>query len=353
VTPRGRKARALLAYLISSRGSKISRVFLTGLLWGDRGEAQARSSLRQALWELRISLNRSREFVCSDRDHIWLRVDTLVEHSADERGGFKRPFEDLDDVSPDFDEWLAGERHRRSKSQTAALKEEAEKLLRSGHWDETLALVEQIEAIDPHNEEALQLGMEADFGGGHPAAIAERFRLATAQLYADLGVEPSEEIRRLRDHLIGRLTADHKNKPSTETDQEYFTRRVREEQEAVARAETQESRAIHQLLADRYAKIAEPLVKSIRGWETPDDQSSTVGTARYLRKSLVIQAVQWFMHGDHPAVLGGSAAGRSGHIDTPEGRLRVDPGDWIITGVAGENYPCKPAIFEQLYARDG
>ena len=25
------------------------------------------------------------------------------------------------------------------------------------------------------------------------------------------------------------------------------------------------------------------------------------------------------------------------------------PGDWIITGVAGERYPCKPAIFEATY----
>ena len=38
-----------------------------------------------------------------------------------------------------------------------------------------------------------------------------------------------------------------------------------------------------------------------------------------------------------------------GYIDTLEGRLRVEPGDWVITGVAGENYPCKPEIFEQLY----
>jgi len=36
-------------------------------------------------------------------------------------------------------------------------------------------------------------------------------------------------------------------------------------------------------------------------------------------------------------------------IDTLEGQHRVSPGDWIITGVAGEKYPCKPHIFEQTY----
>ena len=45
----------------------------------------------------------------------------------------------------------------------------------------------------------------------------------------------------------------------------------------------------------------------------------------------------------------GSRRDAIGYIYTPEGRLRVEAGDWIITGIAGENYPCKPDIFEQLY----
>ena len=36
-------------------------------------------------------------------------------------------------------------------------------------------------------------------------------------------------------------------------------------------------------------------------------------------------------------------------IETLEGRLTVGDGDWIITGVKGEKYPCKPDIFEQTY----
>ncbi len=37
------------------------------------------------------------------------------------------------------------------------------------------------------------------------------------------------------------------------------------------------------------------------------------------------------------------------YIHTLEGTMRADPGDWIITGVQGEKYPCKPDIFEQTY----
>jgi len=38
-----------------------------------------------------------------------------------------------------------------------------------------------------------------------------------------------------------------------------------------------------------------------------------------------------------------------GWIDTLEGGHIVCPGDWIITGVKGEHYPCKPDIFEATY----
>ena len=36
-------------------------------------------------------------------------------------------------------------------------------------------------------------------------------------------------------------------------------------------------------------------------------------------------------------------------INTLEGVMRGDAGDWIIQGVNGELYPCKPDIFEKTY----
>ena len=38
-----------------------------------------------------------------------------------------------------------------------------------------------------------------------------------------------------------------------------------------------------------------------------------------------------------------------GWIDTLEGGHTVCPGDWVITGVKGERYPCKPDIFTATY----
>lgn len=36
-------------------------------------------------------------------------------------------------------------------------------------------------------------------------------------------------------------------------------------------------------------------------------------------------------------------------IDTLEGQMKATPGDWIIKGVKGEFYPCKPDIFAATY----
>jgi hypothetical protein len=37
-------------------------------------------------------------------------------------------------------------------------------------------------------------------------------------------------------------------------------------------------------------------------------------------------------------------------IDTLEGKMTATKGDWIIKGVKGEFYPCKPDIFELTYS---
>lgn len=73
---------------------------------------------------------------------------------------------------------------------------------------------------------------------------------------------------------------------------------------------------------------------------------------KFRKKPVVIEAVQWFKHGDHAMVKHDPAPHvdrKYGWIDTLEGGHIVSPGDWIIKGVKGEFYPCKPDIFEQTY----
>ncbi len=54
--------------------------------------------------------------------------------------------------------------------------------------------------------------------------------------------------------------------------------------------------------------------------------------------------------GDTPCKHCGQPLHGHGWIDTLEGGHVVCPGDWIITGVKGERYPCKPDVFEATYA---
>ena len=73
---------------------------------------------------------------------------------------------------------------------------------------------------------------------------------------------------------------------------------------------------------------------------------------KFRKKPVVIEAEQWPENAppDFPGI-DGVYCGMDGnlYIESLEGKLSVTPGDWIITGVKGEKYPCKPDIFEETY----
>lgn len=75
---------------------------------------------------------------------------------------------------------------------------------------------------------------------------------------------------------------------------------------------------------------------------------------KFRKKPIVIEATQWFKHGDHQNVerltsWRALARPEMGWIKTLAGGHEITPGDWIITDVQGEQYPCKPDIFEATY----
>lgn len=72
---------------------------------------------------------------------------------------------------------------------------------------------------------------------------------------------------------------------------------------------------------------------------------------KFRKKPVVIEAVKYIFGRTHPAICTKADAPgiASPHIHTLEGAMLVNKGDWIIKGVAGEFYPCKPDIFEATY----
>lgn len=59
-----------------------------------------------------------------------------------------------------------------------------------------------------------------------------------------------------------------------------------------------------------------------------------MNTKKYRKKPIVIEAYQ---------------TDKIMYIETLEGIMKANIGDYIITGINGEQYPCKPDIFEQTY----
>jgi len=74
---------------------------------------------------------------------------------------------------------------------------------------------------------------------------------------------------------------------------------------------------------------------------------------KFRKKPVVIEAVQYRRETARAVLefMGAESDGRpfDETIETLEGTLHVSPGDWIIKGVKGEFYPCKPDIFEATY----
>ena len=83
--------------------------------------------------------------------------------------------------------------------------------------------------------------------------------------------------------------------------------------------------------------------------------------AKYRKKPVVIEAVRWTGAAESAYEIGWFAEGedwaralpnrRDGRIiiDTLEGPLHCNVGDWIIKGVKGEFYPIKDDIFRETY----
>lgn len=76
---------------------------------------------------------------------------------------------------------------------------------------------------------------------------------------------------------------------------------------------------------------------------------------QYRKKPVVIEAVQYDGTVQDIVDLAGfehtHMEGANLYIVTLEGNMLVSHGDYVIKGVQGEFYPCKPSIFEQTYEK--
>jgi len=75
---------------------------------------------------------------------------------------------------------------------------------------------------------------------------------------------------------------------------------------------------------------------------------------KYVKKRIEVEAEQWFPGREVEGVEEFYDPKPDIHlpypvVHTPNGPVRIEPGEWIITGAANEKYPCKAHIFEATY----
>jgi DNA-binding SARP family transcriptional activator len=118
LTPRGRKARALLAILALTPSRRRSRSALQDKLWSDRGPEQGAASLRQTLTEIRRTFGQHhRDCLISDlrgiglaQDRVTVDIDTADLSELAEPVELPQLLEDVDVSDEEFDDWLRQQR---------------------------------------------------------------------------------------------------------------------------------------------------------------------------------------------------------------------------------------------------
>jgi len=229
----GQKDRALLAILAVSSGAGLPRDKLTGLLWSDRGDIQARDSLKHALKHIRQAFNdavpeqaRERLIVTTDHHEVRLAADLIsVDVKAFEgliRKGTPDSLEEANRLgtgeflegivvnAAGFESWLLAERQRLRRLQEQALTKLLVPTLDTEIRERAaLRLLE----LDPTREVAARVLMQVHVQRGESAQAVRLFEGLRDRLQIDLGVRPERETIDLYESIRSGATHAVETKP--------------------------------------------------------------------------------------------------------------------------------------------
>ena len=211
-----KKNRALLTILALSPRRETTRDRLTGLLWCDRGEEQARSSLRQALVALRKDLSGlDADPLVLNGDRVGLApelltvdvIEFLAEAASTDSASLQRAAElyagplldGLNVTDNGFDEWLREARTDLASQAVKVLAALAETLA----GDDRVVAAEKLVVLDPLREASHATLMRAHISQGQAALAIRQYEACKQILKRELGVEPGAGLRDLRRSLDG------------------------------------------------------------------------------------------------------------------------------------------------------
>ena len=209
---RGRRGRAIIAYLYLLPNHKESRDRLADLLWTDRADAQARASLRQCMFDIRKDLSQYKldlfvddpELVCLKGADLVSEIDILVDNSANVSSsavaaalnliGSTRLLEGLE-LDGEFGDWLGRERSRIDRLIGDSVRKRLERLEALGEWDEVREIAEAYARRDSADEPVAAAGIRADAATGNTSAAHRRYLLLKDAMRRELGVDPGQAAR--------------------------------------------------------------------------------------------------------------------------------------------------------------
>jgi TolB-like protein/DNA-binding SARP family transcriptional activator len=214
----GQKERALLAVLAVRSGARQSRDKLAGLLWGGRGDKQARDSLKHSVSRLRRGLASITPMsVVADRQSVRLdpaafAIDvTEFEQALKEgtpeaveratalyRGDLLEGFTIRD---AGFEDWLAVERQRLRHSAEEALAKVMAQSMSAGAKDRAAAAARRLLLLDPLREAACRTLMQIEAGRAQTAQALKLYDGLRERLHREFGVRPEPATTQLYDSL--------------------------------------------------------------------------------------------------------------------------------------------------------
>ncbi|MEO8925839.1 MAG: BTAD domain-containing putative transcriptional regulator [Caulobacteraceae bacterium] len=207
-----RRGRGLLAYLFLAPDHGATRERLCGLLWSDRGEAQARASLRQCLLELRDNLaDAGLDILDIGRERIAIRAPSMASDVGDLQGalasddadaliaalgslGDGRLLEDIE-IGGLFQDWLDQTRARIDQSISTGVQGQLERLEAAGDWQKVRAVAEAFLRRDPLDEAVATSAIRADAATGNTMAAHRRFTILRDAMDKEFGVAPGAAAR--------------------------------------------------------------------------------------------------------------------------------------------------------------
>jgi TolB-like protein/DNA-binding SARP family transcriptional activator len=219
-----RKAEALLAYLAGRAGEAQPRDRLTGLLWSERPDVQARHSLSQTLSSIRRALNGAASFLIVDRDTVTLRACAAdIDAAAFKRLAASDSAEDLQAAAelyrgpfldgfklrePAFEEWLQQERAQLYELAISVLLRLARCRSGAGDPESAASALNRALALDPLAEEAHRQLIRLHLDQGAYNTAIRRYRQCAEILKRELNTVPEPVTTELYREALRQLERD-------------------------------------------------------------------------------------------------------------------------------------------------